>query len=120
MKKLVKLIEKNYICVMSKYENILNKIKVAVYSIAPNAEIYLYGSRARKTAKKNSDWDILILLNIPSISFEFEKQLINVLYDVEIETGEVISPVIYTKKEWSERFHITPLFENITLDGIRL
>jgi predicted nucleotidyltransferase len=105
---------------MGKYENILNKIKLAVYSIAPNAEIYLYGSRARKTAKKFSDWDILILLNSTKISFEFEKQLINVLYDVEIETGEVISPVIYTKKEWNERLYITPLFENISHDGIRL
>ncbi len=105
---------------MSRYETILNKIKLAVYSIAPNAEIYLYGSRARKTAKKYSDWDILILLNTSSISFEFEKQLINVLYDVEIETGEVISPVIYTKKEWNERFYITPLFESINHEGIRL
>lgn len=105
---------------MSRYETILNKVKGAVSSIAPNAEIYLYGSRARKTAKKNSDWDILILLNTPNISFDFEKQLINVLYDVEIETGEVISPVIYTKKEWDERFFITPLFENISHDGIRL
>jgi uncharacterized protein len=105
---------------MTRYETILNKIKLAVFSIAPNAEIYLYGSRARKTAKKYSDWDILILLNTSSISFEFEKQLINALYDVEIETGEVISPVIYTKKEWNERFFITPLFENINHDGIRL
>lgn len=105
---------------MSRYETMLNKIKLAVYSIAPNAEIYLYGSRAKKTAKKYSDWDILILLNTSTISFEFEKQLINVLYDVEIETGEVISPVIYTKKEWNERFYITPLFENINHDGIRL
>lgn len=105
---------------MNRYETILNKIRLAVYSIAPNAEIYLYGSRARKRAKKYSDWDILILLNTPNISFESEKQLINVLYDVEIETGEVISPVIYTKKEWNKRLYITPLFENINQDGIRL
>ncbi len=105
---------------MSRYETILNMIKLAVYSIAPNAEIYLYGSRARKTAKKYSDWDILILLNTPDISFEFEKDLISVLYDVEIETGEVISPIIYTKKEWEKRFFITPLFENINHDGVRI
>jgi predicted nucleotidyltransferase len=105
---------------MTRYETMLDKIKLAVYSVAPNAEIYLYGSRVRKTAKKYSDWDILILLNTPNISFEYEKQLINILYDVEIETGEVISPVIYTKKEWNKRFYITPLFENIHQDGIRL
>lgn len=105
---------------MSRFETILNKIKIAVYSIAPNAEIYLYGSRAKNTATNYSDWDILILLNAPAISFEFEKQLISRLYDVEIETGEVISPIIYTKKDWNERLFIMPLFENINHDGIRL
>ncbi len=109
-----------YICNMSSYEIILNKIKTAIFSVAPDAEIYLYGSRARKTAEKYSDWDILILLNSSNISFDLEKQLISVLYDVEIETGEVISPNIYTKKEWDKRVFITPLFENISQEGIRL
>ncbi len=109
-----------YICIMSSDEIILNKITAAVFSITPDAEIFLYGSRARKTAHEDSDWDILILVNNQDLSFDLEKDLINVLYDVEIETGEVISPVIYTKKEWKERFYITPLFESIQNDAVRL
>lgn len=105
---------------MSRYETILNKIKKTVYSIMPQSEVYLYGSRARKTARKQSDWDILILLNIPKVSFELEKRLIDELYEIEIETGEVISPLIYSKNEWNERFGITPLFEKINHDGIRV
>jgi len=39
---------------------------------APDSEVYLYGSQARGNAKKLSDWDLLILLSTPNISFEFE------------------------------------------------
>ena len=84
------------------------------------SEIYLYGSRARRAAKKNSDWDILILVDKPEVNFELEKQFIDALYEIEIETGEVISPLIYTRNEWNKRFLITPLFENINQEGIRI
>jgi predicted nucleotidyltransferase len=91
-----------------------------VLSVSPDAELFLYGSRARKTAHEQSDWDILILLNLDSITYEFEKRIIEVLYDIEIETGEIISAMIYTKDEWTHRFSITPLFENISHEGVRL
>lgn len=105
---------------MSKYTEILSKIRNVVDVFAPTSEVYLYGSRARGNPKKQSDWDILILLNIPRITFDFEKRLIDALYDIEIETGEVISPLIYTKKDWDKKHSFTPLYENINREGIRL
>jgi len=36
-------------------------IKTAVLAIAPDAEVYLYGSRARGDFEPDSDWDILVL-----------------------------------------------------------
>ena len=105
---------------MSRYSEILSKIREVVDIIAPNSEVYLYGSRARGNPKKQSDWDILILLNLSLITFDFEKRLIDGLYDVEIETGEVISPMIYTKKDWDKKHSFTPLYENINREGIRL
>jgi predicted nucleotidyltransferase len=53
------------------------------------SDIILFGSRARGNAVKHSDWDILILLNTPEVNFEMEKNFINALYEIEIETGEV-------------------------------
>src|SRR5437016_1714247 len=104
---------------MNSYDSILKKIREAVHSTAPQSEVFLYGSRAKGEADSHSDWDILILLNIPQISFDFEKHFLDVLYEVEIETGEVISPLIYTKDEWN-RHSITPLFENIQREGVRI
>lgn len=104
---------------MSHKDNILKKIKEAVNSTAPHTEIFLYGSRAKGKSESHSDWDVLILLNTPQLSFDFEKRFLDALYEIEIETGEVISPLIYTKDDWS-RHSVTPLFENIQREGIRI
>lgn len=105
---------------MRKYSEILSKIRDVISGIAPYSEVYLYGSRVRGNSKKQSDWDILILLNTNSITFDFEKKIIDALYDIEIETGEVISPLIYTKTDWDNKHFFTPLYENINREGIRL
>lgn len=99
---------------------ILNKIIGVVENTAPDAEVYLYGSRARGTSKKMSDWDILILLNTPLVSFDFETRFLDKFYEVEIETGEVISPLIYSKNDWITRHISTPLFLSIVNEGIKL
>src|SRR5256885_1543996 len=105
---------------MKRDDDLLNKVKVVVKRTMPDAEIILYGSRARGDARSHSDWDLLILLNLQNISFDFERKFMNDLYEIEIETGEVITPLIYTKKDWYERHATTPLFENIQKEGIRI
>lgn len=105
---------------MSGKEEILQKIMKVVDKNAPDSEVYLYGSQARGNAKKRSDWDLLILLNRRSISFDLETKFMNAFYDLELETGEVISPLIYSKAEWNKKYSITPLFENIKNEGIKL
>ena len=112
---------KSYLCYMSSKEQIfLDRIIGVVNRTAPDSEIYLYGSRARQDAKNISDWDLLILLNTKKVSFRFETQFMDEFYDLEVETGEIISPLIYTKTDWNEKHLITPLFENIQKEGIRI
>lgn len=101
-------------------EKIVKKIVAAITKTAPNSEIFLYGSRARGDFAKLSDWDLLILLNYDNIPFSLETKLIDNLFEVELETGAVISPIIYSKKEWENKYYITPLFENIKKDGIKI
>jgi len=105
---------------MNKRDKILNRIIGVVDKTAPGAEVYLYGSRARGNAKRLSDWDILILLNSKNISFDLETKFMNEFYEVELETGEIISPLVYTKSDWNERLSITPLYENIKKEGVRI
>lgn len=105
---------------MGKKEKILQMIIKVVDKNAPDSEVYLYGSQARGSTKKLSDWDLLILLNRPSISIDLETKFMDEFYDLELETGEVISPLIYSKTDWNNKYSITPLFENIKNEGIKL
>jgi predicted nucleotidyltransferase len=105
---------------MSKKETILKKITELAFSKYPDSEIYLYGSRARGDSKKLSDWDLLILLNAKNISFEIETKLMDEFYELELETGEIFSTLVYSKTEWSRNHSLTPLFENIQKQGIRI
>lgn len=55
-------------------DKLLEQVKLSVHAIVPNAKIILYGSRARGTARADSDWDFLILLP-DSVAKETELQL---------------------------------------------
>ncbi|MBN2262324.1 MAG: nucleotidyltransferase domain-containing protein [Prolixibacteraceae bacterium] len=105
---------------MSKNDKILQMIIQVVDKTAPDSEVYLYGSQARGNAQNLSDWDLLILLDKPKVSFEFEKKFMDEFYELELETGEIISPLIYSKSDWNSNYIITPLFENIKREGVRL
>jgi len=109
-----------YICTMSTRDVIIGKILELSKKKYPDAEIYLYGSRARGDAKPLSDWDLLILLNTKNIPFALETKIMDEFYEIELETGEILSPLIYSKEEWNVKYRQTPLYENITKESIRL
>ncbi len=102
---------------ISTESKILNQIKKIITEQEPKAKIYLYGSRSRGTAKRNSDWDLLILLSMENISPEDEQKITYPLYDLEFDTGEVISPMIYSEKEWNTKYRITPFYKNVMREG---
>ena len=104
----------------SNYKNITQKIKKTVTEIDSSAEVILFGSRARGDAKKDSDWDILILVDKPKVTFKDEKIFWHKLYDVELETEQCISTLVYAKKEWETKQSVTPLYKSVKQEGIRL
>lgn len=99
---------------------IVKKIKNSVKETAPNATLILYGSKARGDDNKNSDVDILILLDKEKVTREDEKRVKYPLYDIEFETGTIISPLVLTKSDWETRHKITPFYDTILRDGILL
>ena len=91
-----------------------------VHQQEPAAKIYLYGSRARGNPPIDSDWYLLIFLNKDKINTDIEQRITYPLYDLEFETGEVISPTVYSEKEWKTKYRITPFYSNIMKEGVLL
>ena len=102
---------------MTNQQTILDRIKRIDLDKDPLAKVYLYGSRARGTMKPDSDWDLLILLDKDKITTDIERNVTSPLYDLEFEIGEVISPMVYSEKEWNSKHSITPFYSNVMREG---
>jgi hypothetical protein len=64
--------------------------------------------------------DILILLDKENINRDDEKKISDPLYDLELGSSQVISPLIRSKRTWYEKYPNTPLFINIKNEGIHI
>ena len=98
---------------------VLSKIKSLVKEIDRDAEVILYGSRARGEEHQDSDWDILILVDSKT-DLDYEKVFRHGLYEIELDLDEAFSISVYNKDEWRSKYWMTPLFQNIAWEGVRI
>ena len=68
----------------------MQRIKQNVLEVDPQAEVWLYGSRARGTANEESDWDVLVLTPQETVTTAEESRFVDHMCDLIVETGEVI------------------------------
>jgi predicted nucleotidyltransferase len=94
-----------------------DKVKKQIKTHDPEAQVLLFGSRARGDYHTDSDWDFLILVSDHLYSKAFKYQLWDELYQLELQYDVVITGLIHAKGEWAKR-KITPLYETIAKDGI--
>lgn len=99
---------------------IQTKIKKTIHDRDPRAVAYLFGSRARGDSRPESDWDILILVDANYITNEIEDNFRDGLYDIELESGQIISTFIYPKDYWESTLIYSPLYKNISREGVLL
>lgn len=98
-------------------EEVLAQIKQVVKMIDESATVILYGSRARGTARPDSDWDVLILVDKPAVSLKDEQFFRHNLYDLELTTGESFSTFVYSLHDWKNRLSQTPFYQRIQKEG---
>lgn len=98
---------------------ISKKIKAEVKGLDPEAEVILFGSRARGEAHEDSDWDMLILTERP-VTLKVEQAFRHKLFELELEFDQSISVFVYSKSDWNGKHRSTPLYHNIQAEGIVL
>ena len=99
--------------------DILKKVKAYIQAIEPQAEIILFGSRARGEGRPDSDWDILILTP-GEANLQMEQLFRHKLFELELEYGQAISTFLFSKSDWNTRHRITPLYQSVEKEGIVL
>jgi len=101
-------------------KTLLERIKRIVKKYDPRAKVYLFGSRVEATFRSDSDWDVLILLDKTNVPPELEKNIAYSLYDLEFETGEMISPMIFSNEEWNTKHSVTSFFNGVMRQAVKL
>lgn len=101
-------------------QELLEKVKWAIREIEPDAEIILYGSRARKDSDEQSDWDFLVLLDGPVDDERIDK-IRHCLYEIEWQCDEVLCSIIRNREEWnSPLYKCMPFYRDVEAEGMVL
>ncbi len=100
---------------------LLKKINKEVKKIEPQAEVYLFGSRARGNYTQDSDWDILILLP-GEVNWKRKRPIIHSLFEIELSERQIFNLIIHSKDYWNKNnlMQVSPFVRNVNQDKIKL
>ena len=98
----------------------LLELKARILEKFPDAEIILYGSKAKGNADDESDMDVLILLD-REINNALEEEIFHISYEIELKHGVVFGEIVENKDFWvSPKACAMPLHRNIDKEGIAI
>ena len=101
-----------------KVESLINKTKAYLITIYGEGitKVILYGSHVRGEATTDSDIDVLVLVDQSLNPFEVRDSLSELLYDMLLEEGELVS-VIVIPEPLFETYN-SPFMMNVRKEGL--
>jgi len=97
---------------------LLARCRQAIRQAVPDADIILYGSRARGDAGEYSDYDLLVLVDQP-VNMALKDRILASIYPLELETEAMLTVVTYNRRQWESLPHREmPFHQNIQRDGV--
>lgn len=102
----------------AKIKRLVDQVKAHLHEMYGGGikQVIIYGSHARGEATKNSDVDVLVLVDESLDPREVEDSLSDLLYDIILNEGELIS-VIAVSQERFENYN-SPFMLNVRREGI--
>lgn len=99
--------------------SIFTDIKATAQRVIPkNGQVILFGSQARGDFNNHSDWDLLILLDKPTIEKIDHDKYTYPFWELGWKIDAMIHPIIYTLSYWQ---NTTSAFKtNVDRDGIKV
>jgi predicted nucleotidyltransferase len=97
---------------------LINQIKAHLVKVYGEGikKVILYGSYVRGDAKRDSDIDILVLVEKSLDPFEVRESLSDLLFDIILNEGELVS-VIVVPEDFFESYN-SPFILNVKKEGV--
>lgn len=102
-------------------KKVIELLTAQAASLLPSgAKLILFGSRAKGSARTDSDWDLLILLDKEHRTLKDLDDYALPFRELGWEIDQEINPIVTTYNEMSARIHTIPLYTDIKTEGITL
>lgn len=96
----------------------LKELKKRLLQKFPDAEIVLYGSKARGDYEEFSDIDLLILVNL-EVTRRLKEEITEIIYDIGLKYDVVFATIVEDRNFWASPLACAmPLHWNIDKEGV--
>ena len=102
-----------------KETKVIDLIRNTIRATEPEAQLILYGSRARGDAREDSDWDVLVIVDRPRLTLRERSNIQYPVWEKGLDIGEEINVFPYTRRQWEEA-PVSLFKHNVLSEGIAI
>lgn len=85
------------------------------------SKVILFGSYARGDYQSDSDVDVMVLVKISPEEIEkIEESVFDLAFDIEMEHGIHISPIIKNEDQFEYWVDVLPFYRNVRDEGVEI